>query len=79
MESNIAFRLVTYGDTYEELQIEDDDNSLVENGEQQELDINDIEWFRLIWNLIVLINNASLNSTYELVELDLGQLAQLYG
>jgi hypothetical protein len=52
---------------------------LVENGEQQELDINDIEWFRLIWNLIVLINNASLNSTYELVELDLGQLAQLYG
>jgi hypothetical protein len=43
MESNIAFRLVTYGDTYEELQIEDDDNSLVENGEQQELDINDIE------------------------------------
>jgi hypothetical protein len=28
---------------YEELQIEDDDSSLVENGEQQELDIDDNE------------------------------------
>jgi hypothetical protein len=28
---------------YEELQIEDDDGSLVENGEQQELDIDDNE------------------------------------
>ena len=43
MESNIAFRLVTYGDTYEEMQIEDDDSLLVENGEQHELDIDDNE------------------------------------
>ena len=43
MESNIAFRLVTYGDTYEELQIDDDDNLLEENGEQQESNINDYE------------------------------------
>ena len=43
MESNITFILVTYGDTYEELQIEDDDDSLVENGKQHELDINDVE------------------------------------
>ena len=32
----------------EELQIEDDDGSLVENGKQQELDIDDNERFRLI-------------------------------
>ena len=43
MESNIVFRLVTYGDTYEELHIEDDDGSLVDNGEQQELDIDSVE------------------------------------
>ena len=43
MESNIGFRLVTCGDTYEELHIEDDDGPLVENGEQHELNINDIE------------------------------------
>jgi hypothetical protein len=47
VESSIAFRLVTYGDTYEELQIEDDDISLVENGEQHELDIDDDERFPL--------------------------------
>jgi hypothetical protein len=39
VENNIAFILVTY----EELQIEDDDGSLVENGEQRELDVDDIE------------------------------------
>ena len=79
MESNIAFRLVTYGDTYEELQIEDDDNSLVENGEQQELDINDIEWFRLIWNLIVLIKQRLLEFNIWVGWASfLGQLAQLY-
>jgi hypothetical protein len=33
------------------MHVEDDDGLLVENGEQQELDINDDEWFRLIWNL----------------------------
>ena len=43
MENNIAFRIVTYGDTYEEPHIKDDDGLLVENGEQQELDINDDE------------------------------------
>jgi hypothetical protein len=43
VENNIAFRFVTYGDTYEELHIKDDDGLLVENGEQQELDINDNE------------------------------------
>jgi hypothetical protein len=43
VERNIAFRLVTYGDTYEELQIEDDDGLLVENGEQHELDVDDDE------------------------------------
>ena len=52
----------------EELQIENDDGSLVENGEQQELDIDDDEWFWLIWNMIVLMKQCS-NSTYELVEL----------
>jgi hypothetical protein len=43
VESNIAFRLVTYGDTYEELQIKDDDGSLKENEEQHELHIDDVE------------------------------------
>jgi hypothetical protein len=43
VQSIIAFKLVTYGDTYEELQIEDDEGSLVENGKQQELVINDVE------------------------------------
>ena len=43
MESNIAIRLVTNGDTYEDLHIEHDDGSLVENGEQQELDIDYVE------------------------------------
>ena len=43
MEINIAIRLVTYGDAYEELQIEVDDGLLVENGEQHELGINDDE------------------------------------
>ena len=45
MESNIAFRLLTYGNTYiyEELQIKDDDGLLVENGEQHELDNDDDE------------------------------------
>ena len=43
MEGNIAFRLVAYGDTYEELHIKDDDGLLVENDEQHELDINDNE------------------------------------
>jgi hypothetical protein len=43
MESNIAFRLLAYGDTYKELHIEDDDGSLVENGKQYELDIDDVE------------------------------------
>ena len=33
MKNNIAFRLLTDGDKYEELQIEDDDDLLVENGE----------------------------------------------
>jgi hypothetical protein len=41
--SIIAFRLVTYGDTYEELQIEDDEGLLIENGRQQELGIDDVE------------------------------------
>jgi hypothetical protein len=40
-----VFRLVTYGNTYEELHIGDDDGSLVENGEQHELDIDDVELF----------------------------------
>ena len=66
----IAIRLVTYGDTYEELQIEDDEDLLVEYGMQQELDVDDVEWLRLIWNMIVLINDAaSMSLTYELVEL----------
>ena len=39
----------------EGLQIGDDDGSLVEDGEQQELDIDDDEWFQLIWNMIVLM------------------------
>jgi hypothetical protein len=39
MESNIAFRLVTY----KELHIKDDGDLLVENGEQHELTINDNE------------------------------------
>jgi hypothetical protein len=43
VESNIAFRLVAYGDTYEELQMKDDNGLLVENGEQHELYINDDE------------------------------------
>jgi hypothetical protein len=43
VESSIAFRLVTNGFTYKELQIEDDDGSLVENGEQQEFDVDDVE------------------------------------
>jgi hypothetical protein len=43
MQSKYAFRLVTYGDAYEEMHVEDDDGLLVENGEQQELDINDDE------------------------------------
>ena len=43
MENNIAFRLVTYGDTYEELHINDDNDLLVKNGEQHELDINNDE------------------------------------
>jgi len=43
MESNIAFRLLTYGDKYEELQLEEGDGLRVENGEQQELDIDDNE------------------------------------
>ena len=38
---------------YEELQVEDNDGLLVENGEQHELDIDVDEWFRLIWNKIV--------------------------
>jgi hypothetical protein len=41
--SNIAFGLVTYGDTYEELQIEDNDGLLEEDGEQHESNINDNE------------------------------------
>jgi hypothetical protein len=40
VESNIAFRLVADDDTYEELHIKDDDDLLVENGKQQEIDIN---------------------------------------
>jgi hypothetical protein len=43
VKRNFAIRLVTYSNTYEELQIEDDDGLLVENGEQQKLDINDNE------------------------------------
>jgi hypothetical protein len=43
MGNNIAFRLVTYDDTFEELHIEDDNISLVKNGEQHELDINNDE------------------------------------
>jgi hypothetical protein len=43
VESNIAFRFVIYGNTYEELLIEDDDSLLVENGKQHELDIDDDE------------------------------------
>jgi len=41
--SNIAFGLVTYGDIYEELQIEDNDGLLEEDGEQHESNINDDE------------------------------------
>ena len=41
MESSITFALVTYGDTHEGLQIKDDEGSLVENGKQHELDIDD--------------------------------------
>jgi hypothetical protein len=43
VENNIAFRLGTYGNTYEELLIKDDDGSLVENGKQYELNIDDVE------------------------------------
>jgi hypothetical protein len=43
VESNIVFQLVTYGYTYEELHIEEVDGLLVDNGEQQELDIDDVE------------------------------------
>jgi hypothetical protein len=43
VESNIAFILVAYGYTYEELHIKDDDGLLVENDEQHDLDINDNE------------------------------------
>ena len=60
MENIITFRLVTYGDTYEELQIEVDDGSLVENGGLRGLDIDNDEWFRLIWNTIVLIKRRLL-------------------
>jgi len=60
--------------------MEDDDGSLVENGEQRELDIDDIEWFRLMWNMIVLIKRRLLefNIWASWVSF-LGQLAQLYG
>ena len=79
MESNIAFRLVTYGNTYEELQIEDDDGSLVENGEQQELKIDDVEWFQLIWKMIVLIKRRLLEfNRWASWASFSGQLAQLY-
>jgi hypothetical protein len=43
VESNIAFRFLTYGDKYEDLQIKDDDGLLVKNGERHELDIDDDE------------------------------------
>jgi hypothetical protein len=61
------------------LQIYDDGGFLVENGEQQELDIDDDEWFRLISNMIVLMKQHLLKfniwaSWYSF----LGQLAQLY-
>jgi hypothetical protein len=36
------------------------DNSLVENGKQQELDIDDDEWFWLIWIMIVLMKRRLL-------------------
>ena len=76
----IAFRLVTYGDTYEELCEEDDDDSLVENGEQHDLDIDDDEWFRPIWNMIVLIKQRLLEfNIWASWASFLGQLAQLYG
>ena len=80
MENNIAFRLVTYGDTYEELQIEDDDGLSVENGEQHELDIDGNEWFWLIWNMIVLIKRRLLEfNIWANWASFLGKLAQLYG
>ena len=79
MESNIAFRLVTYGDTYEELQIEDDDGSLVQNGEQHELNIDDVEWFRLIWNMIELVKWRPLEfNIWASWTSFLSQLAQLW-
>ena len=43
MKNNVGFRLVTYGNTYEELQIEDHYGLLVENGKQHELNIDDDE------------------------------------
>jgi len=43
VENNTAFILVTYDDTYEELQIKHNDDFLVENDEQHELDIDDDE------------------------------------
>ena len=43
MGNYIAFRLVAYDDTYEELHIKDDDGLLVENGEQQDIDIDNDE------------------------------------
>ena len=43
VKNNIAFKPVTYRNTHEELQTEDDDGLLVENGKQQKLDINDNE------------------------------------
>jgi hypothetical protein len=79
VKSNIAFRLVRYGDTYEELQIEDEDNLLVENSKQQELDIDDIQWFWLIWNMIVQMKQRlpEFNIWASWASF-LGQLAQLY-
>ena len=64
----------------EELHIEDDDSSLVENGKQQELDIDDDECFWPIWNMIVLIKRRLLEfNIWASWASFLGQLAQLYG
>ena len=56
------------------------DGLLVENGEQHELDIDDNEWFQLIWNMIVLIKHRLLGFNIRVSWASfLGQLAQLYG
>jgi hypothetical protein len=63
-----------------ELHIEDDDGSLVDNGKQQEVTIDDDECFRLIWNMFVLIKRRLLKfNIWASWPNFWGQLAQLYG